>query len=135
MNTVESLFSSTYWHSFQFNYSHVLADTLLEELSQEQRLSRPIGPLMVRIAFTLPSIYFLGISLGFTQREVEEFEQSRPESVPEQALQMLTAWLERPGSRPTVKKLIKSMQESQISEELYRRAVLGFFEHSDSDDD
>ena len=90
---------------------------------------------MARIAFTLPSIYFLGVNLDFSQRDVEEFEQSRPGSLPEQALQMLTAWLERPGSRPTVKKLIKSMQRSQIPEEHYRQAVLEFFEDSDSDDD
>ena len=73
--------------------------------------------------------------MDFSAREVEAFERSRPGSIPEQAISMLTAWMERPGSRATVQKLIKSMQRSQIPEELYRQAVLEFFEDSDSDDD
>ena len=116
------------------NFVLVFVDTLLDELTEEQRHSCPNEYFFAGIAQNFETIYILGANLKFTVAEIEKFEAYRPHSVPTQAIKMLSIWRDRDGIEATVERLIKAMERSRIPEHCYKDSVLEFFREFYPDD-
>ena len=111
----------------------IILDSLLRVLSSEQLKSTASAVFFGRIIPHVPSIDTLGANLGMMPAELVQCIQESPRSLASQVYCMLLKWKEKEGRNATVKKLLKAMQYSTIAEELYRDAVLDYFDDSDSD--
>ena len=116
-----------------YNACFFILDSLLRVLSSKKLKSTASAVLFGRIIPHVPSIDTLGANLGMMPAELEQCVQESPQSLSAQVYCMLLKWKENEGSKATVKNLLKAMQYSTIPEELYRDAVLDYFDDSDSD--
>ena len=109
----------------------VFVDTLLDELTGDQKNSCPGEGFFESIACDLETPYSLGLHLGFKLEEVEEFADYNSQSLPAQVLKMLCTWRRTNGIEATFLKLLQAMQESRIPEQCYKQAVLQYFKDHD----
>ena len=65
-------------------------DTLLEQLTEEQNRSCPEERFFASIVCDFETVQILGVHLGFTLEETEEFVAYSPRSLSAQVLKMLT---------------------------------------------
>ena len=110
-------------------------DDFLDDLSDDQKNTRPSEMLFGALAPHIPSIHVLGLNLGFTRVNVEQFVSNYPHSVANQAVQLLSSWRSKFYTKATIKRLVKAYQKSELPVECYAQHILAYFKGTDSDSD